>query len=686
MYMMRKEIMILSIVSSILGLLILLSQITEAQPSEPTLYNPGDLDGDGNYIVEWSDVSLPPTVETLDLELPTPKAGASAVWDGQYTYIFGGYWGGDYLDDITRFDPATNNVTTLPAKLPTGRYGTSAIWDGQYVYIFGGKSSNPRYLDEIVRFDPATNNITTLSAILPYGGIAYTSAVWDGKHAYIFGGNYGLNGNTSSVICYMIKILRFDPDTQEVTILNVLLPKHTTRSTAVWTGKYAYIFGGYHGDDPNYCLDDIVRFDPGSNTVKTLSVKLPTGRDRTSSVWDGEYAYIFGGYEEYNWLDEIVCFNPTSNSVSTLTATLPSKRDFTSAIWSGQYTYIFGGSKAGHDIVRFKPGTGTVYYSLEEDNNPDFSSPIQIYSGTELSYAIKNRPDGTYYYRVNSSNVYGSSDWGNVVNITVDLDFDDDGALNWEDVFPYDPTQWDDKDNDGYGDNPSGNNPDKFPTDSTQWDDTDGDGYGDNQTGNYPDRMPAIWGNSTMDYFGCPDKDGDGWSNLTDKIPNDPAAKLDFDGDGYPDEWNHGKSEADSTTGLTLDAFPTDSTQWDDTDGDYFGDNPDGNNPDAFPDDPAASLDTDGDRYPDRWNEGKGSEDSTTGLILDAFPRNAKEWVDTDGDGIGDNSDLIPIHNTIFLLLMVSVILVSVYIKGIFKTFKKLSESREPEDFSIEHK
>jgi hypothetical protein len=34
---------------------------------------------------------------------------------------------------------------------------------------------------------------------------------------------------------------------------------------------------------------------------------------------------------------------------------------------------------------------------------------------------------------------------------------------------------------------------------------------------------------------------------------------VDSDGDGYPDAWNPGRSQSDSTTGLSLDAFPLDS-------------------------------------------------------------------------------------------------------------------------------
>jgi uncharacterized membrane protein len=71
-----------------------------------------------------------------------------------------------------------------------------------------------------------------------------------------------------------------------------------------------------------------------------------------------------------------------------------------------------------------------------------------------------------------------------------DTDRDDDGYENDEDVFPDDPTQWEDSDGDGYGDNPDGNNPDAFPNDSTQFSDSDGDGHGDNPDGNNPDAFP----------------------------------------------------------------------------------------------------------------------------------------------------------------------------------------------------
>jgi len=85
-------------------------------------------------------------------------------------------------------------------------------------------------------------------------------------------------------------------------------------------------------------------------------------------------------------------------------------------------------------------------------------------------------------------------------------------------------------------------------------------------------------------------------------------------------------SDSDGVTDR-LDAFPTDSTQWDDEDGDGYGDNPLGFAPDAFPQDSTQYLDTDGD----------GHGDDPLGTDGDLFPNNADQWQDRDGDGYGDN-------------------------------------------------
>jgi hypothetical protein len=60
-------------------------------------------------------------------------------------------------------------------------------------------------------------------------------------------------------------------------------------------------------------------------------------------------------------------------------------------------------------------------------------------------------------------------------------------------------------------------------------------------------------------YAPTDDNDGDGVTNTQDAFPLDPAASIDTDRDGYPDSWNPGRGASDSTTGLSLDAYPQDS-------------------------------------------------------------------------------------------------------------------------------
>ncbi len=121
-----------------------------------------------------------------------------------------------------------------------------------------------------------------------------------------------------------------------------------------------------------------------------------------------------------------------------------------------------------------------------------------------------------------------------------------------------------DTDFDGWTDNQ-----DYFPTESSQWLDTDGDGYGDQFNGYQGDTCPQDYGLSTKDTHGCPDDDGDGWSNDGDGLPDEVTQWLDGDGDGYGNNQSQGAQ--------MIDLFPNDATQWNDTDGDGYGDNPTGN-------------------------------------------------------------------------------------------------------------
>ena len=193
-------------------------------------------------------------------------------------------------------------------------------------------------------------------------------------------------------------------------------------------------------------------------------------------------------------------------------------------------------------------------------------------------------------------------------------DQDGDGYADQADDLPLEPTQWNDLDGDGWGDNEMGVNHDEFKFDPTQQTDRDGDGYGDNVGGTRGDACPDTFGNSSIDRYGCPDADGDGWSDAGDGFSDDPLRWKDNDGDMVED---------------SEDAFPFDPTQWNDTDGDGFGDNQFGSNADKFPLDPTQWYDIDGDGY----------GDNPEGQNYDAFLAEPSQWSDVDGDGCGDNAN-----------------------------------------------
>jgi hypothetical protein len=93
----------------------------------------------------------------------------------------------------------------------------------------------------------------------------------------------------------------------------------------------------------------------------------------------------------------------------------------------------------------------------------------------------------------------------------------------------------------------------------------------------------------------------------------------DSDGDGIADR---------------ADAFPTNPSQWLDSDGDGHGDNQSGNNGDALPYNPEQWADTDGDGYGDNPYGDDGDKCPTTG-IGDIVDVNGCSWNQRDDDGDG---------------------------------------------------
>ncbi len=154
------------------------------------------------------------------------------------------------------------------------------------------------------------------------------------------------------------------------------------------------------------------------------------------------------------------------------------------------------------------------------------------------------------------------------------------------DAFPTDLNQWWDQDGDGYGDNSAGLNADDCPTengssfidflgciddgdgyrdefepqglagDPTQWEDSDYDGYGDNLTGSSPDLCPntPYAQKDLVDENGCSlsqrDTDGDGVFDNMDNCPEEPAGDDGFS-DGCPAVSSESSGDSSGVFGMS---------------------------------------------------------------------------------------------------------------------------------------
>ena len=281
-------------------------------------------------------------VNTLEAFLGSKRRGtAAATAPNGKIYVFGGAPNNSSrLDDIIEFDPVTQAVTFLEATLPSARGNTSAATapNGK-IYVFGGYGGLHNPLNDIVEFDPVTQTVTTLEATLPSGRNGTSAATAPNGKIYVFG------GSDDGVL--LDEIVEFDPVAQAVTTLEATLPSVTCYTSAATApnGKI-YVFGGNAGGGHN---DDIVEFDPVTQTATTLDSTLPSGNYGASAATapNGKIYVFGGGYSESGrgkYLDDIVEFDPVTQSVTTLEATLPTGRQYTSAATAPNgKIYVFGG-------------------------------------------------------------------------------------------------------------------------------------------------------------------------------------------------------------------------------------------------------------------------------------------------------------------------------------------------------
>ena len=304
---------------------------------------------------------------------PTIISGLSCVEDSSThkIYCFGGNDKSSnsmpQTDLIARYDPAADTVTSLAVTLPTIRNGLSCVEDSSThkIYCFGGYWQDfvctqweswgcvggygySYYLNDILEFDPASETISTRTTKLPTGIDALSCVEDSSTHKiYCFGGaSYGPTERN--------QILEYDPKTDTLTTMSAVLPSGRKSFSCVEDSSThkIYCFGG-RNDSGN--LNEIIEYNPSTNVVTTKNATLPVNIRRLSCMEDSSThkIYCFGGYTSDNeifntyYLDRIFEYDPAADTLTLMEATFPRGRYALSCAENSATNriYCFGGNR-----------------------------------------------------------------------------------------------------------------------------------------------------------------------------------------------------------------------------------------------------------------------------------------------------------------------------------------------------
>ena len=136
-----------------------------------------------------------------------------------------------------------------------------------------------------------------------------------------------------------------------------------------------------------------------------------------SLALDAKYQPIFG-YEAGN-IQGWYCIDPELSVGVALRKGRIGQLEISQAPSAPVLSSISNEDADGNYVISWSAVPDATSYTLEEDDNPGFSSPTIRYTGTNVQFAITAQIAGTWYYQVRASNAVGDSSWSNQELVTV---------------------------------------------------------------------------------------------------------------------------------------------------------------------------------------------------------------------------------------------------------------------------
>ena len=312
--------------------------------------------------------------------VPSARAGHTAVWTGSEMIIWGGGAGvgPTYFNTGGRYNPSTDSWTaTSITNAPDARGGHTALWTGNEMIVWGGFNDSGN-LNTGGRYNPATDSWTATSTTDAPVGRQECSVVWAGSEMIVWGGYVGVYLNTGG---------RYNPSTDSWTATGTnFVPRARYEHTAVWTGTEMVVWGGFNGPDP---LNTGGRYNPSTDSwTATSTTDAPSARGYASSVWTGSEVIIWGGWDDDDFLNTGGVYDPGTDSWKATSMTnVPSGRFQHSAVWNANEMIVWGGWNPPtifNTGGKYNPGLDTWTTTSTIDAPLARYVPTAVWTGSEM--------------------------------------------------------------------------------------------------------------------------------------------------------------------------------------------------------------------------------------------------------------------------------------------------------------
>lgn len=268
------------------------------------------------------------------------------IGDSSRVYLFGGYNGTSWLNDLWMFDIDSQRWTCIqessdprsiadetslalgdaprapPAsvqgQVPSRRFGYVSVVHSNKFVLFGGFDGT-RWLNDMHEFDFITNTWTEIASLGSLPSVRSCPA-WakDDTHVYIQGGYDGVERKADFFACDLATYTW-----TEMPCLGTPPSPRYFHSCCLY-GNKMYLYGGYSGNER---LADMYAYDFESNhwsEVDCTNGDAPSGRSSLVAQVHENCLYIFGGYNGVTVLNDFYKFRlkPVSIPPSALVSDL----------------------------------------------------------------------------------------------------------------------------------------------------------------------------------------------------------------------------------------------------------------------------------------------------------------------------------------------------------------------------